>query len=224
LRRSPPTAIRTSATTRRIFVAWLSVAATAEFNQLRANALGPVPDDAPSAVSPDVWYEAATRRIDGMRLIESSLAADLEQLCSQKLVGAKAGAKRESYDWEVLNQSARVAILLTTLEPAAEGQEAAGGVALYNMEDGLPKPMRLILNVVDAQSRRINEINSQLEAVRGALAERKIIERAKGILMRSQRLPEKDAYTLLRQAAMSQNKRIIQVAEAVISMADILRT
>jgi AmiR/NasT family two-component response regulator len=48
---------------------------------------------------------------------------------------------------------------------------------------------------------------------------RKTIERAKGILMRSRRLSEKDAYTLLRQTAMIQNKRIYDVADAIISMA-----
>jgi AmiR/NasT family two-component response regulator len=104
------------------------------------------------------------------------------------------------------------------------GVESTGGVELYRMEDGLPKPMRSILDVVEAQSRRIDDINSQLETARVALTERKIIERAKGILMRTRRLSEKDAYTLLRQAAMSQNKRIFEVAEAIISMADIFKT
>ena len=42
--------------------------------------------------------------------------------------------------------------------------------------------------------------------------------------MRSRRLSEKDAYTLLRQTAMSQNKRIFEVAEAIIGMADIFKT
>ncbi len=92
------------------------------------------------------------------------------------------------------------------------------------MEDGLPKPMRSILHVVEAQSRRIDDINSQLESARIALTERKIVERAKGILMRSRRLSEKDAYTLLRQTAMSRNKRIFEVAEAIIGMEDIFKT
>jgi AmiR/NasT family two-component response regulator len=64
------------------------------------------------------------------------------------------------------------------------------------------KPVRSILDVVEAQSRRIDDINSQLESARIALTERKIIERAKGILMRSGRLSEKDAYTLLHQTAI----------------------
>jgi AmiR/NasT family two-component response regulator len=63
-----------------------------------------------------------------------------------------------------------------------------------------------------------------LESARVALAERKAIERAKGILMRSRRLSEQDAYGLIRQTAMKQNKRIIEVAEAIVSMADILKS
>ena len=84
--------------------------------------------------------------------------------------------------------------------------------------------MRSILGVVEAQSRRIDDINSQLESARVALAERKIVERAKGVLMRTRRLSEQDAYSLLRQTAMSQNRRIFDVAEAIIGMADILQT
>ena len=91
------------------------------------------------------------------------------------------------------------------------------------MDNGLAKPVRSIRDVVEAQSRRIDDINSQLESARVALPERKTIERAKGILMRSRRLSEKDAYTLLRQTAMSQNKRIFEVAQAIISMADIFK-
>ena len=102
--------------------------------------------------------------------------------------------------------------------------ESSAGVEFYRVEDGLPKPMRSILEVVEAQSRRIDDINSQLESARLALAERKVIDRAKGILMRSRRLSEKDAYSLLRQTAMSQNKRIFEVAEAIIGMEEIFRT
>jgi AmiR/NasT family two-component response regulator len=174
-------------------------------------------------VTAAAWYEAATRRIDAMRDIEDCLAADLGRLCSVKLADAKAGAKREALDRDVLNRAAPVAMLVTEPEPAVESRGTAGGVQLYCMEDGLPKPMRSILEVVEAQSRRIDDISTQLESARVALTERKIIERAKGVLMRSRRLSEKDAHTLMRQTAMSQNKRIFDVAEAIISMAHIFK-
>jgi len=63
----------------------------------------------------------------------------------------------------------------------------------------------------------------QLESARVALTERKAIERAKGILMTSRRLSEKDAFALLRQTAMKQNKRMFDIAEAILSMADVLK-
>jgi len=200
-------------------------AETAEFKQLRASALEQSPSGAPLGVTADAWYEAATRRIDAMRGIEDCIAADLGELCAVKLADAKAGAKRvDAIDREVLDLTAPFAMLVTDREAADSTAGMAGGVELYGMEDGLPKPMRSILDVVEAQSRRIDDINSQLESARVALTERKVIERAKGILMRSRRLSEKDAYTLLRETAMSQNKRIFEVAEAIISMADVFKT
>jgi len=224
---------------RTLFLELSSSPETAEFKQLRARAFGQSPGGEPPgataelpavsvespAVSADAWYEVTTRRIDAMRGIEDCIAADLGELCAVKLADAKAGAKRvDAIDREVLDLTAPFAMLVTDREAADSTAGMAGGVELYGMEDGLPKPMRSILDVVEAQSRRIDDINSQLESARVALTERKTIERAKGILMRSRRLSEKDAYTLLRQTAMSQNKRIFDVAEAIISMADIFKT
>ena len=136
------------------------------------------------------------------------MAAELRELCANKLAEATAGAKRVAAatpDDSLL--TVPVAMLVADIYPAG---------------DGLPKPMRSILDVVEAQSRQIDDINSQLESARATLAERKTVERAKGILMRSRRLSEQDAYTFLRQTAMGQNKRIFEVAEAVISVEDVL--
>jgi AmiR/NasT family two-component response regulator len=197
---------------------------TAEFKQMRATALEQDPSGEPRAVTADAWYEVTTRRIDTMRGIEDCVAADLGRLCAVKLAEAKAAAKHtDAIDRDLFKRTAPFAMLVADVDPAVNSLGMAGGVELYGMDNGLPKPMRSIRDVVEAQSRRIDDINSQLESARVALTERKTIERAKGILMRSRRLSEKDAYTLLRQTAMSQNKRIFEVAEAIISMADIFR-
>ena len=83
--------------------------------------------------------------------------------------------------------------------------------------------MRSILDVIQAQSRHIHDMSSQLESARVVLLERKVIDRAKGLLMNSRRLSEADAYALLRETAMSQNKRIFEIAESIVSMAEILK-
>jgi AmiR/NasT family two-component response regulator len=198
---------------------------TAEFKRLRAAALDQDPRGEHRTVTADAWFEVTTRRIDAMRSIEDGVAADLGRLCAAKLAEAKAAAKNiDAIDRDLLKRPAPFAMLVTDVNPAVNNSGTAGGVELYGMDNGLPKPMRSIRDVVEAQSRRIDDINSQLESARVALTERKTIERAKGILMRSRRLSEKDAYTLLRRTAMSQNKRIFDVAEAIISMADIFRT
>ena len=54
------------------------------------------------------------------------------------------------------------------------------------------------------------------------LAERKQIERAKGIVMKSRGVGEEEAYVLLRKLAMERNQRLAQVAENVIAMAELL--
>jgi AmiR/NasT family two-component response regulator len=107
-------------------------------------------------------------------------------------------------------------MLVTEVNPSSNDFDSCEGIGMFSV--------RSILDVVKAQSRRIDDISSQLESARLALAERKIIERAKGILTRSKRLSEQDAYTLIRKTAMQQNKRIIEVAEAIVSMADILKS
>jgi AmiR/NasT family two-component response regulator len=54
------------------------------------------------------------------------------------------------------------------------------------------------------------------------LNERKLVERAKGLLMATRKLSEEDAHKMLRQTAMSQNRRLVDVAQTVLSMADYL--
>ena len=85
-----------------------------------------------------------------------------------------------------------------------------------------PHLERSILGMVQEQSRRLQEVSDELDAVRTSLNERKVVERAKGLLMAHRQMTEDDAYKALRQMAMNQNRRIVDVAEAVLSLADVL--
>jgi AmiR/NasT family two-component response regulator len=79
-----------------------------------------------------------------------------------------------------------------------------------------------VLELVQDQARRLQAMSDELEQVRTSLNERKVIERAKGLLMAHRNLSEDDAYKALRQMAMNQNRRIVEVAGAVLSFADML--
>jgi two-component system, response regulator / RNA-binding antiterminator len=79
---------------------------------------------------------------------------------------------------------------------------------------------------VDLSISRFNSLvrlRDELERARGALEERKIIDRAKGILMKAKNLPEDAAYGLLRRTAMNENKKIAEVAQSVVTAAGLLK-
>lgn len=71
-----------------------------------------------------------------------------------------------------------------------------------------------------AQYEKIQILRSELESTKTALEDRKVIERAKGIVMREKGLGEDDAYKLLRSRAMQKGQRLVQVARTVIDAVD----
>ena len=90
--------------------------------------------------------------------------------------------------------------------------------------DGLnPARVKPVLDVAIARFNQFQSLNDEVAKAKASLAERKVIERAKGILMRERKLSEEDAYRVLRSAAMEQNKRLAEIAESLISAAKMLR-
>jgi AmiR/NasT family two-component response regulator len=65
-------------------------------------------------------------------------------------------------------------------------------------------------------------MGEELDAVRATLNERKIVERAKGVLMAHRQMSEEEAYKALRQLAMNQGRRLVEVAGNVLSLAEVL--
>jgi hypothetical protein len=146
------------------------------------------------------WYEWATRRMDAMRAVEDVLARHLRELCEARIAQARS---------ELRDQRAMFAAL--------SSDRAAESGATYG-----PHLERSVLGMVQEQSRRLQEMSDELDAVRASLNQRKVVERAKGLLMAHRQMTEDDAYKALRQMAMNQNRRIVDVAEAVLSLADVL--
>jgi response regulator NasT len=64
----------------------------------------------------------------------------------------------------------------------------------------------------------------ELEQARSELQGRKIIDKAKGILMRSKGLSEEAAYQLLRKTAMNQNRKITEIAQSLVTAAELLES
>ncbi len=103
---------------------------------------------------------------------------------------------------------------------AARGEpdqiEAAleAGVAAYVVEGLAPARIRPVLEVAIRRFRAHQALRAELEEARATLAERIVIERAKGMLMQRRRLSEEEAYRALRRAAMDRGQRLVEVAQA----------
>src|SRR5688572_22371612 len=90
------------------------------------------------------------------------------------------------------------------------------GVGAY-VVDGLKKErVKAILDMAVSRFNAFHKLREELDRARAELDERKLIERAKGILMRERGLSEEAAYGLLRRAAMNENRRLAEVAQSIL--------
>ncbi len=93
------------------------------------------------------------------------------------------------------------------------------GVAAY-IVDGLRKErVKPILDTTISRFNAFKRLRDQLEVARQALDERKVIDRAKGLLMRERGWAEAEAYDWLRRRAMNENRRLAEVAQSIIDAA-----
>lgn len=105
--------------------------------------------------------------------------------------------------------------------PTIEAAVAAG-VSAY-VVDGLRKErVKSILDMAISRFNAFSRLTRELEAARGELEDRKLIDRAKGILMQSRAMNEAEAYALLRKTAMNQNRKIVDIAQSLITAASLL--
>ena len=96
------------------------------------------------------------------------------------------------------------------------------GVSAY-VVDGLRKDrVKPILDVTISRFHAFDRLRSELQEAKLALEDRKIIDQAKGILMKQRNLSEDDAYVLLRRTAMNQNRKIAELARSLVSAAVLL--
>ena len=80
-----------------------------------------------------------------------------------------------------------------------------------------------ILDAAIARFHMFQRMRAELAATRAALEERKIVDRAKGIVMKAKGITEDEAYALLRRTAMDQKKKLAEIAQAIITAAELLK-
>lgn len=96
------------------------------------------------------------------------------------------------------------------------------GVSAYVVDGMRADRIKPILDAAIARFHMFHRMRAELAATKAALEERKVIERAKAILMRARGIGEEEAYALLRKTAMDQGRRVADIAQQLVMAAGLL--
>ena len=103
------------------------------------------------------------------------------------------------------------------------GTAIKSGVNAYIVDGLEEKRVQPIIDVAIARFRDFQALKDELDATRNQLAERKAVEKAKGLLMKHKKITEDEAYQSIRKMAMDKNKRITDVADGIISAFELIQ-
>lgn len=198
-------------------LAWQQAVSTSTLtgiHQLREAACQPTSEHDTSNALGETWYELTTLRIDALKTVEDALNTQLAALCYRKI--AQANAALEHAKAKSGPHTPAPCEQLLTLSPT----QPLGDLTT----SALTSPLgRSLIELAQAQSSRLQGLSDELENTRKALRERKLIERAKGLIMAHQSITEEEAYRFLRKTSMDQSKNMADMAQAILDLSSILK-
>ncbi|HXD40954.1 MAG TPA: ANTAR domain-containing protein [Ramlibacter sp.] len=156
---------------------------------------------------------------------DTFLGERISQLQPDMIVVDADSAARDALEHVVVatRDARRPIVLFTNDEDTTHVRDAvAAGVSAYVVAGLAPERIRPILEVAMARFQHEQELRRELADARSQLQDRKVIDRAKGLLMQRQGLSERDAYEKLRRAAMDRGLKLGEVAQRMLDVADLL--
>jgi len=124
----------------------------------------------------------------------------------------------------VLNQHNPKPVIMFSDEGDSQiiSQAVQAGVSAYIVDGLNPHRVKPILDVAIARFREYQALRKELKQTRDQLADRKIIDKAKGLLMKTKGLDEEQAYHAMRKMAMDQSKPLVDIAQNILSVMELL--
>src|SRR5260221_1307189 len=116
-----------------------------------------------------------------------------------------------------------VAMFVDQSDSASIEAAVDAGVSAYIVGGLRKERVQNILDLCISRFNAFSRLEGELERTRSALEERKIIDRAKGILMKAKNLTEESAYALLRKTAMNENKKIAEGSQSGVTAAELFK-
>lgn len=114
-----------------------------------------------------------------------------------------------------------VAVFVDRSDAATMQAAIDAGVSAYVVDGLKPERVRAIVDMAVMRFNAYSRMRRELDEAKTALADRKTIDKAKGLLMTRKGLSEADAYALLRRTAMNEKKRLVEIAQAIITAAEL---
>jgi response regulator NasT len=116
-----------------------------------------------------------------------------------------------------------IAMFVDQSDAASIQASVDAGVSAY-IVDGLKKErIKPILDLCVSRFNAFSKLQDELDRTKSALEERKVIDRAKGILMKLKGLTEEEAYVLMRSTAMREKKKIGEIAQSILTASELLK-
>ena len=116
-----------------------------------------------------------------------------------------------------------VAIFVNRSDSTLTRAMVEAGVAAYVVDGMTPARIGPVVDAAIARFNMLQKVRTELAATRAALEDRKVIDRAKGIVMRARNISEDEAYALMRRSAMEKGRRIADIARAIVTAAEVLK-
>jgi response regulator NasT len=116
-----------------------------------------------------------------------------------------------------------IAMFVDQSDTASIQASVDAGVSAY-IVDGLKKErIKPILDLCISRFNAFAKLQDELARAKSALEDRKVLDRAKGLLMKLKGLTEEEAYVLIRSTAMREKKKIGEIAQSIVTAADLLK-
>lgn len=195
------------------------------------------PDLAPDGSDPQAGTEAERSRTLRIGLLENGynivavLPADvflpdrLAQIGPDMIIVDAESQARDTLEHVVMatREARRPIVLFTEDEDTTHVRDAiAAGVTAYVVAGLAPERVKPVLDVAMARFQHEEGLRRELADARTELSDRKLIDRAKGLLISRHGLSEEDAYARLRRTAMDKGLKLAEVAQRLIDVSDLL--
>ncbi|KAA1174278.1 ANTAR domain-containing protein [Marinobacter salinexigens] len=171
----------------------------------------------------DSWFSLMTERMDALKEVEDAVEGSFHARCVERFAEARNSlAHQETLIASLDGQEQGPKPVLVLCETAGESGTSQAGET-WSSEGVSQQFGRSIFDLVQEQSRRLQQMQDELQSAKEALEDRKTQEKAVLLLMESRGIDNDQAHRVLRKLAMDQGRKLPEVARALVSMADLLK-